>query len=82
LQQRLKLSNAEALRLATVGGLPAWPWHPDDVQARRLLYREGPTRFRDHVLGAWSRDPAAGPGDSRWAHVLSLPERWESPRFP
>ena len=58
LWQRLRLSNAEHERLASMA--EAW-WRisPDDEKdARALLYRLGPERFVDRVLLAWARSPA------------------------
>ncbi|MDX2201968.1 MAG: CCA tRNA nucleotidyltransferase [Hyphomicrobiaceae bacterium] len=80
LQQRLRLSNTETLRLMHVATLPAWPCAPQAATARRWLYRGGEVRFRDHVLGAWARH-GAEPGAATWREVLTLPQRWPVPRF-
>ena len=54
LWERLRLSNAEHERLASMAD--GW-WHIsprlEDKQARALLYRLGPERYRDRVLLAW-----------------------------
>src|SRR5262249_5651522 len=71
LWQRLRLTNAEHDRLASMAD--AW-WHvaPDDESAARaLLYRLGPQRFTDRVLLAWARSPA-GAADPAWHAMASL----------
>src|SRR5581483_298338 len=52
---RLRLSNAEAKALDSMGH--RW-WRfaaMDEARARRLLYRLGPERYHDRVLLAWAR---------------------------
>jgi poly(A) polymerase len=81
LLQRLRLSNAEHGRLASMGD--AW-WRvapSSESLARALLYRLGPERFTDRVLIAWSRSPAAASDDS-WRALATLPSRWVIPVFP
>ena len=81
LWQRLRLTNAEHGRLASMAN--AW-WHVSpggDKDARALLYRLGPERFVDRVLLAWTRSPAAAT-DSAWHSLATLPERWTAPAFP
>src|SRR5262249_4633390 len=81
LWQRLRLTNAEHDRLASMAD--AW-WHvaPDDESAARaLLYRLGPQRFMDRVLLAWARSPA-GVADPAWPAVAGPPQRWTAPAFP
>lgn len=78
---RLRLSNAEAKALDSMGH--RW-WRfatKDEANARRLLYRLGAERYHDRVLLAWAR---AG-GDvtsSRWRELAELPQRWIAPKFP
>ncbi|WP_426423953.1 CCA tRNA nucleotidyltransferase [Bradyrhizobium genosp. A] len=78
---RLRLSNAEARALDSMGH--RW-WRfatKDEANARRLLYRLGTERYHDRVLLAWAR---AG-GDvtsSRWRAFAELPQRWTAPKFP
>lgn len=82
LAARLRLSNAEAARLADLAEI-----HADllaganDHAARIALYRLGPERYRDHALLAWAR---AGdkPSDAARRRVFELPERWTPPEFP
>jgi poly(A) polymerase len=81
LLQRLRLSNAEHGRLASMGDR-WWRVAPSsDSGARALLYRLGPERFTDRVLIAWSRSPAAA-ADASWRALATLPSRWEIPIFP
>jgi poly(A) polymerase len=78
---RLRLSNAEAERLAA---LERW-WRVSpkagDQAARALLYRLGPQSFADQVLLAWSRSEA-GAADAAWCELAQLPRRWTVPAFP
>jgi len=81
LWQRLRLTNAEHDRLASMAD--AW-WRvtpEDEAAARALLYRLGPQRFTDRVLLAWARSEA-GAADPKWRAMASLPERWSAPTFP
>jgi poly(A) polymerase len=80
LGQRLRLSNAERERLASMA--EAW-WRisPDERGARALLYRLGPQRFVDRVLVAWARSSATA-HDPVWRALASLSEAWAAPVFP
>jgi len=81
LATRLRLSNAEAKTLDSMGH--RW-WRfaaMDEAHARRLLYRLGPERYHDRVLLGWAR--AAGEVHSpRWRALAELPQRWTAPKFP
>ena len=82
LWQRLRLSNAEHERLASMGE-GWWRVSPDDERAARaLLYRLGPERFVDRVLIAWARAWPQGAHDAHWRALASLPQRWTVPVFP
>ena len=76
---RLRLSNAEAKALDSMGH--RW-WRlagMDEARARRRLYRLGEGPYRDRLLLAWARSG----GDSRhWTELARLPERWTAPKFP
>src|SRR5262249_59761509 len=81
LWQRLRLTNAEHERLASMA--EGW-WRvtpTDDSAARALLYRLGPERFTDRVLLAWARSEA-GAADAQWHAMATLPQRWTAPAFP
>jgi poly(A) polymerase len=86
LWQRLRLSNSEHERLASMAD--AW-WQVapanGEQRARALLYRLGPQRFGDRVLLAWARSGARSrtpAGDAAWRELAALPERWMAPLFP
>jgi poly(A) polymerase len=82
LHQRLRLTNAEYERLASMA--ERW-WAVDPARgeqmARALLYRIGPDQYVDRVLLAWARS-AAGAADTAWRDLAALPNRWIAPRFP
>jgi poly(A) polymerase len=77
---RLRLSNAEAKALDSMGH--RW-WRlagMDEATAKRRLYRLGPDAYRDRLMLAWAR---AGGGDaSDWHELAGLPQRWSAPKFP
>jgi poly(A) polymerase len=78
---RLRLSNAEAKALDSMGH--RW-WRfaaKNGANARRLLYRLGAERYHDRVLVSWARN--GGEVDSaRWRELAELPQRWTAPKFP
>ncbi len=81
LWQRLRLSNVEHERLASMAE-SWWRISPvDEKGARALLYRLGPERFVDRVLLAWARSPATA-HDPAWRALAALPEHWTAPVFP
>ena len=81
LATRLRLSNAEAKRLDSMGH--RW-WRladMDEARAKRRLYRLGEEAYRERLLLAWAR--AAGNRDSvPWREFATLPQRWSAPKFP
>lgn len=79
--QRLRLSNAEAKALDSMGH--RW-WRfatKDEANARRLLYRLGPDAYHDRVLLGWAR-AGVDVTSSRWRTLAELPQRWTAPKFP
>ena len=82
LSERLRLSNAETERLASMA--QAW-WQlsaaADEHALRALLYRLGEQRFVDRMTLAWSRAQADA-ADPAWHRALTLPQRWKPPTFP
>ena len=78
---RLRLSNAEARRLDSMGH--RW-WRAagmNEARAKQRLYRLGEDAFRDRLLLAWAR--AGGDTDpAPWRALASLPQRWSAPKFP
>jgi poly(A) polymerase len=82
LAARLRLSNAEAKALDSMGH--RW-WRlagRDDARARQLLYRLGEDPYRDRLMLAWARAGGTDNGDARWRELATLPQRWSAPRFP
>jgi poly(A) polymerase len=81
LASRLRLTNAEARALDSMGH--RW-WRlegMDDARARRRLYRLGEEFYRNRLLLAWAR--AGGKADDpRWRELATLPQRWSAPKFP
>jgi tRNA nucleotidyltransferase/poly(A) polymerase len=81
LAQRLRLTNAEAKALDSMGH--RW-WRlagMDESIARRRLYRLGVERYRNRMMLAWARaGKAADPAP--WKTLVTLPERWQAPVFP
>ncbi|MEN3346503.1 MAG: poly(A) polymerase [Bradyrhizobium sp.] len=78
---RLRLSNAEAKALDSMGH--RWWRLPgmDEAHARRRLYRLGEDAYRDRLLLAWARSGARGDADD-WRALATLPQRWRAPHFP
>jgi poly(A) polymerase len=81
LSERLRLSNAEAMRLHALEGW--WRVSPANGEqaAHALLYHVGKESFIDRVLLAWSR-AEAGAKDQAWRRLATLPQRWTAPVFP
>jgi poly(A) polymerase len=82
LWQRLRLTNAEHVRLVAMGahwrGLS--PAHGEQA-ARAALYRLKPEHYVDCALLAWARAPASARDDA-WRALVTLPQRWTAPVFP
>jgi poly(A) polymerase len=82
LWQKLRLSNAEHVRLAAM----AEGWRRispalSENATQALLYRLGADLFTDQVLLGWARSgrPLA---DGAWRNLVTLPRRWTAPLFP
>jgi poly(A) polymerase len=78
---RLRLTNAEAKVLDSMGH--RW-WRlagMDEATARRRLYRLGAEHYRDRLMLAWARAGTAS-GSAQWRELATLPERWSAPKFP
>ena len=79
---RLRLSNAEAKTLDSMGH--RW-WRfasKDEARARQLLYRLGEDPYRDRLMLAWARAGGIDNGAARWHDLATLPQRWSAPKFP
>ena len=78
---RMRLTNAEAKALDSMGH--RW-WRladMDEARARRRLYRLGEDQYRDRLLLAWARSVGNHDADY-WREFASLPQRWSAPKFP
>ena len=82
LWQRLRLSNSEHERLASMG--EGWgrisPLYGEKA-GKALLYRLRPQQFSDSVLVGWARSNATA-HDTEWHALAALPQRWTAPTFP
>jgi poly(A) polymerase len=82
LKRKLRLSRAEADRLAAIGDGGGPPQPADGEQAaRRALYRLGRRAFGDRLKLAWA-ESGAPPDDPEWRSLLGLADRWTPPKFP
>ncbi|MGB6428839.1 MAG: CCA tRNA nucleotidyltransferase [Methyloceanibacter sp.] len=81
LARRLRLSNAEQDVLALGTAEAMGPALPEEAAAKERLYRLGPADYRAFVLLAFAGADAS-PDDQAWRRALSLPDRWQAPRFP
>jgi poly(A) polymerase len=82
LWQKLRLSNAEHLRLCEMGEgwrrlSPALSEH----EQRVLLYRAGAETFTDQALLGFARSGAKSE-DAVWHKLVTLAQRWPVPAFP
>ena len=78
---RLRLTNAEARALDSMGH--RW-WRldgMDEARARRRLYRLGEDHYRDRLLLAWAHS-GASQDTAYWREFATLPQRWSAPKFP
>src|SRR6267142_2628475 len=78
---RLRLSNAEAKALDSMGH--RW-WRlagMDELRARQRLYRLGEEQYRDRLMLAWARAGGVDNGAARWHDLATLPKRWSAPKF-
>jgi poly(A) polymerase len=81
LQERLRLSNAEARRLATMAALPLVSPRLNAAEQRRMLYHMGLEAWPDavHLAFAHGRDKVF---DATWQALLQLPDHWPVPQLP
>jgi poly(A) polymerase len=79
---RLKLSNADAIRLEDIAGAKEKVVSYLSVkEMRKLLYRIGPARFKDRVFLKWAQDTKAS-NAIQWRMMLAVADAWERPKFP
>jgi poly(A) polymerase len=82
LAQELRLSNAEASRIAAASaGDPGIDPVTSEASARVALYELGSETFARAVRLAWARSGAPG-NDPKWRARALLPDRWKIPRMP
>ena len=88
---RLRLSNADAARLRSMGGCPPGMTPKLYPHTRKLrLYALGPDAWRDAVVLSWARAEAAAEAapdvqvapEADWLELLRFPEQWTVPEFP
>lgn len=80
LVERWKLSNVQRDRLFDLAGAreKLVPYLPTR-ELHKLIYRLGPSRFKDRVLLAWAEQPRCA---TQWQSFLAIAEDWPVPRFP
>ena len=81
LKEKLRLSNAEALRIEALATAPEISPRLSLDQQKAVLYKMGPLAFKDAAMMAFARSPAAKTHQG-WQHVLQLAEYWAVPVFP
>lgn len=79
---KLKLSNAQALRLADIAGAKEKIVSYLSVkEVRKLLYRIGAGPFKDRVFLKWAED-VKDANAVQWRMLLAVADAWQPPRFP
>ena len=79
---KLKLSNAQALRLTDIAGAKEKIVSYLSVkEVRKLLYRIDIGPFKDRVFLKWAEDTKAT-NAVQWRMLLAVADAWERPRFP
>lgn len=79
---KLRLSNAQTLRLEDIAGAKEKIVPYLSVrEVRKLLYRIGIGPFKDRVFLKWA-DDAKDSNAVQWRMLLAVADAWERPRFP
>jgi len=79
---KLKLSNAQALRLEDIAGAKEKIVSYLSVkEVRKLLYRIDIGPFKDRVFLKWAEDTKES-NAVQWRMLLAVADAWERPRFP
>ena len=81
LQERLRLSNAEAKRLAAMAEAPQVSPALKAAERQRMLYQIGAEAWVDAVHLSWARGRAKS-DDAEWQALLALPSHWPVPTLP
>jgi poly(A) polymerase len=79
LQERLRMSNADAQRIDRLGAAPHLSPKLLPHEQQRMLYQLGPDAWRDSVHLAQAQARTRHPD---WQALLDLPNRWQAPVFP
>ena len=81
LKERLRLSNADAVRLQSLSSVPEVSPALMETERRRLLYHVGVAVWRDAVHLSWAKSRAKM-DDVAWLELLDLSSQWVPPKFP
>ncbi len=81
LRDAWRLSNAQARRIEFLMDGPSLNPKLRENEQRRILYSVGEQAWRDGAALNWARSRASLQ-DSAWKRMLSLPNRWPTPKFP
>jgi tRNA nucleotidyltransferase/poly(A) polymerase len=81
LRERLRLTNAEARRLAAVAEHAAPTPRLRERERRVVLYHLGRETWRDSVRLAWAKSKESA-GSQKWRDLLAFTDDWAIPRFP
>jgi poly(A) polymerase len=77
---RWKLSTAQRTRLTGIcNARETLPPTLTAAECNKLLYKLGPSRFKDRILLAWAGHPRCA---AHWQNFLATAETWQKPRFP
>ena len=80
-KERLRLSNADAVRLQEMAAAPDLSPALSDAERRRILHQIGGAAWRDAVHLSWAKSRAKM-DDASWLALLALPQQWHLPVFP
>jgi poly(A) polymerase len=81
LRERLRLTNAEARRLAAIAEHTAPTPRLRERERRVVLYHLGRQTWRDSVRLAWAKSKESS-GSQKWRDLLAFTDHWAIPRFP
>jgi poly(A) polymerase len=82
LQERLRLSTAEALRVARAGlNEPAFDPKAPEAAAKAFIFHNGKEAFLDGALLAWAASGDGADSEPR-ARRVRLTDRWQAPEPP
>ena len=80
--RKLRLSTSQRDRLIDIAGAQEKIVSYLSIkEVRKLLYRLGPSCFRDRVFLRWAEDLKAS-NTMQWRALLALADSWQRPHFP